>query len=422
MTKDYQRLTIVSKLFTEEILKDVLTNETGSKKVSVTGWSFGDASAKGDSYLSTVDRIIIEGISDEKPVTVKVVVKSLPRNLGRRKTYRSTDFFYNEIIFYSKIVPVFDKFLKSKNQSHLFRVPKCLSYVLDGENDFIVLEDVSVYGFGAASRQNTLSLDECKSILRGMGRFHGISFAHKDQHETEFYNVADQLIETYYSENHRNWYKKFHALILTIAKDAVSKQCGKTPEAQKFMKIDAQELYNISVELCGRNKYPTSVINQGDSWAPNFLIRTIESSDEIEALLLDFQLARCASPVTDLSFFIYSCTDKTLRDKEFDNLLEFYHREVANTISVLGSDPEKVYSWKQFLKEVKEQFVHGFNFSLESVPFSMLEESEAFNLDIIKGDEAVDISEIFKLQLITDPVKRQRLADIIMHAIQHGFL
>lgn len=120
------------------------------------------------------------------------------------------------------------------------------------------------------------------------------------------------------------------------------------------MKIDAQELFNISVELCGRNKFPTSVINQGDSWAPNFLIRTIESTGEIEALLLDFQLARCASPVTDLSFFIYSCTDKTLRDKEFDNLLEFYHREVANTISVLGSDPEKVYSWKQFLKEVKK--------------------------------------------------------------------
>lgn len=103
MTKDYQRLTIVSKLFTEETLKDVLINETGGKNVSVTGWSFGDASAKGDSYLSTVDRIIIEGISDEKPITVKVVVKSLPRNLGRRKTYRSTDFFYNEIIFYSKV-------------------------------------------------------------------------------------------------------------------------------------------------------------------------------------------------------------------------------------------------------------------------------------------------------------------------------
>ncbi|KAK0076663.1 hypothetical protein PV325_005040 [Microctonus aethiopoides] len=422
MTKDYQRLAIVSKLFTEKTLKDILLNKTGGKNVSVTGWIFGDASAKGDSYLSTVDRITIEGIVDEEPITVKVVVKSLPRNLGRRKTFRSTDFFYNEIIFYSKIVPVFDKFIKSKNQSHLLRVPKCLSYVLDGENDFIVLEDVSVYGFGVASRQNTLSLAECKSILTGMGRFHGISFAHKDQHEKEFYNVADQLIETYFSENHRNWYKNFHALILTVAKDAVSKQCGKTPEAQKFMKINAQELFNISIELCGRNKFPTSVVNHGDAWAPNFLIRTIESTGEIEALLLDFQLARCASPVTDLSLLIYSCTDKTLRDEEFDNLLEFYHREVANTISVLGSDPEKVYSWKQFLKEVKEQFVHGFSFSLEAVPISMMEESEAFDLDIIKGDEAVDLSEIFNVKLITDPAKRQRLADVIMHAIQHEFI
>lgn len=59
---------------------------------------------------------------------------------------------------------------------------------------------------------------------------------------------------------------------------------------------------------------------------------------------------------------------------------------------------------------------------MESVPVSMMEESEAFDLDIIKGDKAVDISEIFKLQLITDPAKRQRLADVIMHAIQHEFI
>lgn len=142
-------------------------------------------------------------------------------------------------------------------------------------------------------------------------------------------------------------------MIVDIAKDTMAKEYPGTPEEKKFANIPTREFWNTSVKICERSNTPTSVINQGDAWAPNFLMRTVDkSSGQNEALLLDFQLARCAGPVSDLAFFIYNCSDKQLRDKEFDNLLKFYHQELTKTISTLGSDPAKIYPWELFQKEV----------------------------------------------------------------------
>ena len=91
---------------------------------------------------------------------------------------------------------------------------------------------------------------------------------------------------------------------------------------------------------------------EGDCWGPNFLIRDIGRNQK-QALMLDFQLARCASPVIDLSFLIYACTLKSFRDQYFDEILKTYHSELSNAIRLLGSDPEKLYPWDLFMKEVK---------------------------------------------------------------------
>lgn len=101
--KDYAKLTEVSNRFTEETLKNILHNEYKGKEINVLSWDFGDANAKGDNYLSTVYKITIVGTADGKEVEIRMVVKGLPNNIGRRNTYRSTEFFSNEISFYTKV-------------------------------------------------------------------------------------------------------------------------------------------------------------------------------------------------------------------------------------------------------------------------------------------------------------------------------
>lgn len=56
---------------------------------------------------------------------------------------------------------------------------------------------------------------------------------------------------------------------------------------------------------------------------------------------------------------------------------------------------------------------------MESIPLSVME--EGFNLDVIKGHEAVDIADVWILKPIKESEKRRRLADVIVHAINHGY-
>ena len=105
MSRNTDLLIGVSDKFTEKTLQDILAKLTCSRSenTKIVSWDFGAAIPKGDSYLSTVSRILVKGEVNGNSVEMKLVVKSLPKNLGRRKTFRSSDFFYNEITFYKEV-------------------------------------------------------------------------------------------------------------------------------------------------------------------------------------------------------------------------------------------------------------------------------------------------------------------------------
>lgn len=416
--KDHAKLKEVSACFTEKTLKDILYTVHNGKEVNVLSWEFGGSSNTGDNYLSTIYKIKVSGTVDGKKVQVGLVVKALPNNRGRRKTYRSAEFFSNEILFYTKIIPKFEMFVKEKNQPQALCIPRHFASVMDGENDFIALEDVTFLGYKVMGRQNSLDEEQFKMILKSIARFHAISFAFKDQNPHEFREVVEYLHETYYSNEHWNWYKRFHEKIVDITKNALAIEYPDSEAEKRLKSYKVQDLFQKAIELCNRKYHSTSVVSQGDSWIPNYMIRKVT---EYEALILDFQLARCASPVLDLSTTFYSCTDKALWDEKFDILLQFYYNELFNTITLLGSDPNNIYSWDMFMNEVKEQFVFGMIFAMEIIPMALLDESEAFDLDLIKDDNEIDIADVWTLSYIKTKDGRLKLANIVVHAVEKGF-
>lgn len=67
-------------------------------------------SNRGSSYLSEVNRLKITGQLEEEDFHVTSIVKSLPRSLSRRLTFRSAEFFSRETEFYDKIWVGFEGF------------------------------------------------------------------------------------------------------------------------------------------------------------------------------------------------------------------------------------------------------------------------------------------------------------------------
>lgn len=142
--------------------------------------------------------------------------------------------------------------------------------------------------------------------------------------------------------------------LVRIAKNALAMEYPGSEAEKKYNSYKFGELYEKAAEFCNRKYHETSVVIQGDCWVPNFMTR---KTTENEALMLDFQLARCASPVLDISTLIYACTDKIVWKTQFDELLKFYHDELCKTIRLLGSNPENIYPWSTFMKEVNHIYV-----------------------------------------------------------------
>lgn len=60
-------------------------------------------------------------------------------------------------------------------------------------------------------------------------------------------------------------------------------------------------------------------------------------------------------------------------------------------------------------------------FALVNVPLSLIPENEVFDLDSMK-EEVSDISDLNQLPNLQKAEDRQRLADIILHAVDKGFI
>lgn len=72
---------------------------------------------------------------------------------------------------------------------------------------------------------------------------------------------------------------------------------------------------------------------------------------------------------------------------------------------------------------MKEQFIFGVVAALEIIPLSLKELSSSFDLDSnFKSNEAIDLGVAAEFFNIETASGRQRLADVIIHAVDNGFM
>ncbi|KAG7296509.1 hypothetical protein JYU34_020287 [Plutella xylostella] len=420
--EDYTSLLQVSKCLTNERLSQALT-DWFKEDCQFTHWEYVKGTGAGDSYMSELMCIKIHGKNPktDNPKHVQVILKSIPKGLCRRLTFRSNQFFENEIRFYEDVLPELIKFQATKNLKDPFvNCPRVFATYTDGENDYIILGDATLENFvTAAVRQDGIDIEHCRVTLRTFAKFHAMSFAMKDQDPKGFERISNRVVETYYLERHWPWYKKFWGRLCKIAIDAVEKEYPDSIYLDKIKEFATPEAFNKCIEAV-RNTKETGVISHGDSWTTNFLYK-YEKKVPVDAKMIDFQLSRYASPVLDISFFIYACTTQELRLKHYDELMKYYYDALASQIDEMGSDSKRVYSWDKYQEEVKKYSFFGLTFSMESTPFIVLDPEDAIDMDI-SGDKAIDIDDFWNVGYFKTKEGRLREANNIVHCVDNGYI
>lgn len=148
-----------------------------------------------------------------------------------------------------------------------------------------------------------------------------------------------------------------------------------------------------------------------------------------EIVFIDWQISRYCSPVIDLVYFIFICTDKQLRAKHFDELLNIYHRSLKDLLDHLGGDTMTQFPFTALLRHLKRFGKMGILAACFAVPMLSAKSENLPDMDALaekmeKMDPA-EMEEINKqfMELNKDGIEKinQRIQDVILDGIRFGY-
>lgn len=253
----------------------------------------------GDRFMSEIKAITVTEKNSEKQL--HLVCKMAPRNKNRRKEFMSDVLFSREALFYKKLMPILAKFQQEKNLSvadQFVAYPKCYGAVADGEKEHFALffEDLRYKGFQMYNKSKVARIENARLAMREIGKFHGISYALKDQRPevfAEFEKVTDivkkffsltkmkdffistydRAIDALKNEHHKNVFRAIKKNLLTLVEDGLGEQ-HKNKFAVLTHGISLKKKEFIRIKICLMHFFFQFL---GDFWNNNFLFKFKEN-------------------------------------------------------------------------------------------------------------------------------------------------
>ncbi|XP_035894914.1 uncharacterized protein LOC118504499 [Anopheles stephensi] len=381
----------------------------------------------------------------ELPKPISVIAKVAPTTSLRRSLYNSSAHFQREKYVFDVVLPMFDRFQQARG----LRTAKSFSHypsVIVSECcegfEYILQRDLMAQGYRNFPRTEPLAYEDVLLVLTHLAQFHAISFAMQQQAPDAYAQIVNQLHETIFVPPLHSSFVDFLQRKVDYAIETLQRnpETGDGAVAERLCRF--RDEYGQAMVDCVQNRDDT-VICHGDCWISNILYRPMptqrngiddghnnngfnnhhhQPATAKELKFLDWQVARCATPAIDLSYFIFCCTDSELRER-LPELLRKYHSALIRRMDELGTmNGRELFPFERLQMHMKKYARFGFGMALMTLHSTCCVEKDLPNVSAaLETTELVDIDELAK-DMLYNPAYIKRMSGVCRDMVRLGYL
>ncbi|KAH8265884.1 hypothetical protein KR038_009213, partial [Drosophila bunnanda] len=387
------------------------------------------ASAKGDNYLGIVWRLQVEAAISNSEPKCSLVVKLPPQNRVRRKQFFARPCFLRETAAYEEFLPLAGE-LQEKWQipaeDRFQQHARCYGTRQDEPNECIVLEDLSCTGFELHNRFVDLPEIHVRHVIRSYAKLHALSLAGKRQCPERMQGLQ-QIVDIFEQR------REDHALGVYFENLKGSALSSLTEDDDPY-RIRLEEYFSrgsyfdlLLPLVSGSNCEPFAVICHGDCWNNNILYQRAGGDGELQDVrLIDWQLMRYASPITDLAYFLFTCTSRDFRQRHLNQVLQDYYEELGQHLSRLGEQVEQLMPRSAFEEQVVTKAAVGLLLAMMVLPIVTMQGQDVPDLqaisDRIEAGATTDLQGAGFLGAGNEATFKQRMREVILDCVDFKYI
>lgn len=137
-------------------------------------------------------------------------------------------------------------------------------------------------------------------------------------------------------------------------------------------------------------------------------------------ILIDWQIQRIASPVIDLSYFIYCCSSKEVYGN-LNQYLKIYHDSLSSQLKSMGCDPDEALPFNVLQAQWKTYGRFGFLMCFFLIKIMLSDSSEAPDL-VATAENGKNVMEAFNFTTKYDEEYKRRITDVVLHTYNNNFI
>ncbi|KAI4466684.1 hypothetical protein MML48_2g00013522 [Holotrichia oblita] len=404
----------------ESDIKEILRDFLAEKGIEDAEIIYRDGPNLGDGYLGVTKAITVK----KGETSFDLFLKAAPKDETLRLALNTHLVFKREVTVYTKLFPAYNKFLQEKIGQELNLTPKCYNSNAEESREFLLLENLNDLGFKVFDKKKLLDEDHILMVLKNYAKFHGVSYALKDQRGDVFANLCQTIAD----DTILLLFKHFNLKTTLSDSVAVLKEYGNGKiDSSTFETVEKliENFYEFIKETVNCNHDQTILVH-GDCWINNMQFKYDVSSytkKPVDLRLVDFQLVRKTLPVIDLSNFFYCSAITQENLDKLDFYLDYYYENLKEVLKKLGSNADKIYPYDKFKENWRKFGKYGIIMTLGGSRIVLADAGETVNVaEKIRTDPEEADKTLFSVNLSNNDEYVDRMSRVLKHAVKNKYI